>query len=90
MDKCPICQKATLDHYVSGVEGEDEPLWYECMNGECMFRCAQKYFDHITAAMELARAEAAYHYTLEWSDIDVPRERCKSAHKHVIEVFGGE
>ena len=80
---CPVCRKDTLDYYVSGVEGEDDPLWYECMNGECMFRCTQKYLDRVVAAMELARAELA------WDDYK-GMERVNKALSAVREVFGGE
>ena len=52
--KCPCCGN-DLDYYVSAVEGDDEPIWYECMSRSCMFSCNGQDLPRISAAMELAK-----------------------------------
>ena len=53
--KCPCCG-SDLDYYVSAIEGDDDPIWYECMSRSCMFSCNGPDFPRIAAAMELAKA----------------------------------
>ena len=52
--KCPLCG-SDLDYYVSAVEGDDEPIWYECMSRSCMFSCNGPDLPRISVAMELAK-----------------------------------
>ena len=54
-DRCPDCG-GKLDYYVSGEEGKGDPIWYECLEVGCYFRCNGKSFPKISAAMKFTDA----------------------------------
>ena len=81
--KCPCCG-SDLDYYVSAVEGDDDPIWYECMSRSCMFSCNGADLTRITAAMELAKSVTG----LQCERSPEFYNAVSESKRRVLEVFG--